>query len=84
MSMKIKTVKLLIVLTFAFVAIGIVFTSVEKSRAQKDKTSILELAASYKTWTQPVKPLESKVRPPKLLASVTIDPISIADSTGFG
>jgi hypothetical protein len=79
--------KLVILGIFAVGTVFVFFSSGERSGAQKDPKSILELAAGYKTWQRPVKPPQIQNRPlePMVIAAVApTDVISVANSTGFG
>ena len=80
--MNVRSLKFTVLGIFLSFAIVAFFMSGDNIAAQKKKSDILERAAAYKTWKQPVKPTQD--RPLEPLIQGVPGAISIADSSGFG
>lgn len=80
--MKSKKLKLFVVAVFAGSSAAAFLLLDTAAIAQKKKTDILEKAAAYKTWRQPVKQIQN--RPLEPLIGGDPAAISINASSGFG
>jgi hypothetical protein len=90
-QVTLKKIKLIAIAVAAVFAAGAFFYPSDTARAQKNRTDILSLAAKYKTWQRPVKPiapqsrpLEPKPLPPTTIAALAPGSIQVNNSSEFG
>lgn len=81
--MNTKSLKFTVLGVFFSLAIFGFFISGSHITAQKKKSDILEKAGGYKSWKQPVKPIQNRPLEP-LTEVVSAATISIDSSSGFG
>jgi hypothetical protein len=79
--MNTKFLKFTVLGAFFSLAIFGFFISGSHITAQKKKSDILEKAAGYKSWKQPIKPIQNRPLEPLVKAP---DAITINTSSGFG
>lgn len=81
--MNTKSLKFLVLGVFFSLAVLGFFISGDRSTAQKKRADILEKAAAYKSWKQPVKPIQNRPLE-KITEVLSPDAISVDISSGFG